>query len=79
MSPPDIVCDNLVLSQHDMAHLKDSGIACTQDDFKYDHTSDGGTYGKIGQERISQTQKLLFKLIILLNCFLLWWKLSMPL
>ena len=75
MSSPDVVCDNLVLSQHDMAHLKDSGIACTQDDFKYHHMSDDGTYGKIGQERISQTlisQILLLKLILLLNCFLLW-------
>ena len=64
-----------MLSQHDMAHLKDSGIACTQDDFKYDHTSDDGTYGKIGQESVSQTlisQMLIFKLSLLLKCFLLW-------
>ena len=43
-----MVCDNMALSQHDIARLKDSGIACTTDDYKYQYTSEDGQYGKTG-------------------------------
>ena len=43
-----MVRDNMVLSQHDIAYLKDSGIACTEDDYKYQYTSEDDRYGKTG-------------------------------
>ena len=38
-----------MLSPHDVAYLKDCGIACTKDNYKYEYTIDDGTYGKTGQ------------------------------
>ncbi|KAI0221585.1 hypothetical protein LSAT2_027102 [Lamellibrachia satsuma] len=43
-SSPDVAWDNRVLSQHDVAYLKDCGIACTKDNYKYEYTIDDGTY-----------------------------------
>ena len=38
-----------MLSQYDVAYLKDCGIACTKDDYKYEYTIKDGTYGMTGQ------------------------------
>ncbi|KAI0211036.1 hypothetical protein LSAT2_004172 [Lamellibrachia satsuma] len=43
-SSPDVAWDNMVLSQYDVAYLKDCGIACTKDDYKYEYTIKDGTY-----------------------------------
>ena len=33
-----------MLSQHDVAYLKDCGIACTKGNYKYEYTIDDGTW-----------------------------------